>query len=154
MLAERDLGTGRPLQHDSGFGQRGLDRLGIGRGLGKTDPEEVLARSPCGERGLLRLRGNNGVVEAEMCLVNFATLSHDNKTPHFSVWFSTKGNLDLNDLVAFRQLEFLHPMHQAVNHRFLRGDVNVLEATRGQDFLRNRRPLAQDIFRAAVIGER
>src|SRR3981189_2057020 len=82
MLAERDLGTRRPLQHDSGFRQRGLDGFGIVGGFRKTDPEEILPRSPRGERRLLRLPGNNCVVEAEMPLVNLATLSHDNETLH------------------------------------------------------------------------
>src|ERR1051326_9599158 len=63
-------------------------------------------------------------------------------------------SLDLRDLVALGQRKFLYTVHETVNHRFLWRDVDVLEAPRDENFLRDSGALAQDVFRAGVVGER
>src|SRR5258705_5755387 len=63
-------------------------------------------------------------------------------------------DLYLGDFMTERELELLHGMDQPIDHGFLWRDVDILEASRDEDFLRYRSALAQDTFRARVVCER
>jgi hypothetical protein len=61
--------------------------------------------------------------------------------------------LNLNDLLPPWEAELPNVGDEPEFDRILRGDLNIANPPSGQHFVGQRRPVAQDIFGALIIGQ-
>ncbi len=98
------LGAELSAQHNTGFGQRGFYQCRFIRDRGKALREEMGARAPCLQSRLLRGRGDDQIVKADMGAIDIELARHAKAISSASTSGAAKHSLPSGVGVARRRM--------------------------------------------------